>query len=354
MTQPAYPIARTAAFRVHRHFELLAPAATPLPEASTLEAIIQAAFWASLRREEGQTPRVSLALIGPERLQRPLRFATPLALTPVSLTRVAPAVDRAGIHLGVQADGETLLMWGTTHHLPPYCLVVEVIAPGLLVIKYSRSEAAGKFVNIAVLEGDQLKVIDQRAAALPDCPAILTPLLGLESQFRSEDTAGTLIQLAVSMRAHGRGGTLLVVPSAGDPQWQHSILSPTTYAVAPAFPTLPTARDIDGVAGLTAADGATILNDRFQVLAFGAKILRRWQSTPVAQVMLSEPIEGAVATVIEPPQLGGTRHISAAQFTHDQRDSLAMVASQDGRFTLFGWSECDSMVHARRVESLLL
>jgi len=30
------------------------------------------------------------------------------------------------------------------------------------------------------------------------------------------------------------------------------------------------------------------------------------------------------------------------------------VASQDGRFTLFGWSPCDGMVHARRVESLLL
>ena len=56
----------------------------------------------------------------------------------------------------------------------------------------------------------------------------------------------------------------------------------------------------------------------------------------ICKLSISEPNEGSLATVIEPAQLGGTRHIAAAQFTHDQRDALAMVASQDGRFTLFG------------------
>jgi hypothetical protein len=55
-----------------------------------------------------------------------------------------------------------------------------------------------------------------------------------------------------------------------------------------------------------------------------------------------------------PVQLGGTRHISAAQFTQDQRDGVALVASQDGRFTIFVWSPREGMVHAHRVESLLL
>jgi hypothetical protein len=117
---------------------------------------------------------------------------------------------------------------------------------------------------------------------------------------------------------------------------------------------LPGRRDIDGVAGLTAADGATILNERFEVLAFGAKIVRRRGSPLVNQLTLTEPIEGSTPSVVEPSQLGGTRHISAAQFAHDQRNAMAMVASQDGRFTLFGWSPCDDMVHARRVETLLL
>lgn len=359
MIEPAYPVARAAAFRVHRHFELLAPAQTPLADLPTLEAIIHVAFWASLRREEGHSPRVSMAVVPPEMVNSPLLLERPVALTPESLTRAAPAVDRPGIHLGVRNHGEELAMWGTTHHLPPFCLVVEIIAPGLLVVKCSRPAGSGKFVNIAVIEGDQIKVIDQRAATMPDCPAMLSPLLGLESQFRSEDSAGTLIQLAVSMRAHGRGGTLLVVPAleipgAAPEAWRESIMAPSLYGVSPPFAIELSQRHIDGVAGLTAADGATILNDRFEVLAFGAKIVRRRGSEQVSQLTISEPIEGSVATIIEPAQLGGTRHISAAQFAHDQHDALAMVASQDGRFTLFGWSPCEDMVHARRVEALLL
>ena len=57
---------------------------------------------------------------------------------------------------------------------------------------------------------------------------------------------------------------------------------------------------------------------------------------------------------MHPTQLGGTRHLSAAQFVHDQRDAVALVASQDGRFTVFAWSPCEDMVHAHRVEALLL
>jgi hypothetical protein len=362
MTELAYSVASGAASRIHRHFrQLLASspaAAAPLADLATLEAALNVAFWASLRREEGFSPRVSIALVPAQRILDPLLLARALPVTAETLTKVAPAVDRQGVHLGVWPQDGGIVMWGATDNLPPHCLVIEIIAPGLMVVKCGRVEGAGKFVNIAVFEGDQIKIIDQNSATVPDCPAILTPLLGLESQFRSEAATSTLIQLAVSMRAHGRGGTLLVVPSEGVENWTASILSPTQYAVDPPFAALaapkPSQRDIDGVAGLTAADGATILNDRLEVLAFGAKITRKLGSPPVSQVTLSEPIEGFQATVIEPTQLGGTRHISAAQFTHDQPDSIAMVASQDGRFTLFGWSPCDDMVHARRVESLLL
>jgi hypothetical protein len=57
---------------------------------------------------------------------------------------------------------------------------------------------------------------------------------------------------------------------------------------------------------------------------------------------------------MHPSRLGGTRHLSAAQFVHDERAALALVASQDGRFTIFAWSPCEEMVHAHRVEALLL
>jgi hypothetical protein len=68
----------------------------------------------------------------------------------------------------------------------------------------------------------------------------------------------------------------------------------------------------------------------------------------------TEPVAGDHPLMIHPAQNGGTRHLSAAQFVHDQRDAIALVASQDGRFTVFAWSPCEQMVHAHRVDTLLL
>jgi hypothetical protein len=96
------------------------------------------------------------------------------------------------------------------------------------------------------------------------------------------------------------------------------------------------------------------MSDQYELLAFGAKIARRKGSPQVEQVVVTEPLVGNVAAIFTPAQLGGTRHLSAAQFVHDQRESLALVASQDGRFTVFAWSPCEEIVHAHRVEALLL
>ncbi len=377
MIQPAYSAATAAASRIHphliRHLETAPPNETraPVPDVDTIQSILDTAFWASLRREEGYAPRISLAFIAPEAVATPLLFERPLSFTPHVLTKVAPAVERPGIHLGVSLNDGVLSIWGATRKLPSYSFVLEVVSAGLLVVKQSREEGSGKFVNVAVIEGDQIKIIDERAASVPDCPSLLTSLLGLESRHAAEERASVLIQLAVSMRAHGRGGSLLVVP-ASSTTWRESMLMPITYAVTPAFAMLSdlirdrpesgstgrwkdaVRRVVDGIAGSTAVDGATIINDHYELLAFGAKIVRRKGSSLVSKVMLTEPIEGAEITIAEPTQLGGTRHLSAAQFAHDQHDAIAMVASQDGRFTVFGWSPCNDVVQAHRMEALLL
>jgi len=383
MTGPAYPAARIVAPKVHAHFAHHADeahrrgriAAGPPPDADTIEAIIDAAFWASLRREESYVPKISLAFMPPDAARHPLVFERPLPLDPGALVKVAPAVERAGIHLGVwRDDAQGLSVWGTIRDIPSMCLVVEVAAPGLLVLKHHRGEESGKFVNVAVLEGDQIKVVDERASSLPDCPPLLTSLLGFDSPatwVSGIDSINVLVQLAVSMRAHGRGGLLLVVPSGND-GWQDSIIRPIPYAVVPPFTELAQLnrdsadakhtriwqeavnRAVDAVAGLTAVDGATVLSTAYDLLAFGAKIARRKGAPQVEQVTVTEPIEGNVAVIVHPTALGGTRHLSAAQFVHDQGEAVALVASQDGRFTVFAWSPCEGTVHAHRVETLLL
>jgi hypothetical protein len=263
-----------------------------------------------------------------------------------------------------------LSVWGTTHTIPRFCFVLEVIEPGLLVVKYRRGQDPGKFINVAVLRGDEVKVVDEHGTSLPDCPALVESLLGFGSEPAPPDSLNVLVQLAVSMRAHGRGGTLLVVPRAAE-EWRESIVRPVAYPVVPAYAELAALtrveaddrgrqwqeafrREVDLIGGLTAVDGAAVITDAYELLAFGAKIVRRKGWAQVEQVVLTEPVMEDVASVVQPVQLGGTRHLSAAQFVQDQRDSVALVASQDGRFTVFAWSPCEEMVHAHRVETLLL
>jgi hypothetical protein len=155
-------------------------------------------------------------------------------------------------------------------------------------------------------------------------------------------------------------------------EWRESLVHPISYSVAPPFAELaelvgqaPGEEDnglwqdaltdaVNAVAGVTAIDGAVVITDRYELLAFGAKITRRHGRPPIEQVTVTEPVVGSIAEVVHPTSLGGTRHLSAAQFVQDQRGAIALVASQDGRFTVFAWSPCADMVHAHRVETLLL
>jgi hypothetical protein len=379
VTEPAYPLALAAAAIVEAFFARQSlPASqqgTPepalVPDTAAVAAMVDAAFWASLRREEGRSPRISLAFMPPRLTGQPLIFEQPLALAPDPITRLAPAVERPGIHLGVwRGDGEELHVWGATRNLPDLCLVLEVVEPGLLVLKFRRGPEFGKFGNIAVVRGDRIQVVDEGSGRLSWRPALLGALLGVTAPVSWGDAGNELVQLAVSMRGHGRGGSLLVVPGNTE-AWRESIDQPVGYGISPRFTRLAEllrlppeergragGRDgvrllVDAIAGLTAVDGAALINDGYEVVAFGAKIRRREGHSPVEQVIVTEPVVGDVPALVSPAQLGGTRHLSAAQFVHDQKDSMALVASQDGRFTVFAWSIPEQMVHAHRIEALL-
>lgn len=378
---PTYQAANIVAPIVEAHFARHLDGArrrgekelAPKPDAQTVAAIIDATFWASFRPEEGRFPKISLAYLPPEQAGQPLVFEYPLPLTAGVLTKLAPAVERPEIHLGVWRTENELQVWGATRIIPSFCFVLEDVEPGLLVVKHRRMDGFGKYANVAVLKGEQVKVIDEKGTSLPDCPSLLKALLAFTASATNgrHPSVNLLVQLAASMRAHGHGGTLLVVPPGSD-AWRGSIAHPILYSTTPPFSALaelmrqePSDEDqkqwegavrraVDTVAGLSAVDGATVINDRYEVLAFGAKIRRPEGSPPVDKWVNTEPIVGNQPVVVHPTEHGGTRHLSAAQFVHDQRDCLALVASQDGRFTIFAWSPCEEMVHAHRVESLLM
>lgn len=373
----AYPSARATAERVEAHLRRQHETArlhdvtplAPLADAEAIEAISDAAFWASLRREEGRTPKISLAFLPPVATAQPLLFERQLPLSAAGLAKLAPAVERAGIHLGVWRNrGDEFRVWGTTRRLPALCLVIEVVTSGLLVVKH-RGESFGKFVNVAVLEGDQIKFVPELEQQVSETAGLVPSRLGIDLPSALARSVNILVQLSASMRAHGRGGALIIVPTS-NATWEESVVQPVLYAVTPPFAELTALvreekaggedwqqdvqRAVDALAGLTAVDGATIINEDFELMAFGTKIARRRGSPQVERVLLTETVEGSARVPAASYQLGGTRHLSAAQFVYDQRDATVLVASQDGRFTIFRWSVTEDMVRAHRVEALLM
>ena len=385
MTEPAYPAARAVAARVQRHFtEHLAAARrrgrtdlAPEPDPTDIEAMIDAAFWASLRREEGVTPTISLALLPPEGAGQAITFAHDLPLRASALAKLAPAVERPGIHLGVwrSMNGGTAICASGARpaRFRRSVLVVEVVASGL-----HRRQAPQRSVR-QVRERRRARGRrdqDRRRGLLDaaaECPAPVKSLLGFETPgraVRSGRRAGAAggVDARASSRRRAPGGAgghrglarvdrhaRALQPSsrrsrAGGPGRAGEAQSPSSHEWQEDL----AARDRRD----RRTDGRRRRHDHHRSRSSS------WRSAPRSRAAAATAVSSASSSPSPsraarrrswpPTQLGGTRHLSAAQFVHDQRDAIALVASQDGRFTIFKWSPREDMVHAHRVEALLI
>lgn len=79
------------------------------------------------------------------------------------------------------------------------------------------------------------------------------------------------------------------------------------------------------IASLTSVDGAVILNDRFEVLGFGAEVTASSQSLKEVSVVAGENKQIPISI-----ESFGTRHRSAFRFCSSFEDSVAFIVSQDG------------------------
>src|SRR5690606_23199940 len=156
----------------------------PRPGRAEIERMLDVSFWASLRREEGHSPRISITHLAPEVAASSLLFERSLPFTPAVRPRFAPAGERPGIHLGVgPRDGEPRI-WGTTGAVPCHGFVVEVVEPGLLVVKYRRGSGPKKFGNVAVLAGHEVRIIDHDVGSGREYTPAMEALLDLDPDTR--------------------------------------------------------------------------------------------------------------------------------------------------------------------------
>lgn len=94
--------------------------------------------------------------------------------------------------------------------------------------------------------------------------------------------------------------------------------------------------EIRRVASLARVDGALVITKDLGVLGFGAKIATAADIAKNVCIFRSVPVEqNAVLSPIE--AVGGTRHQSAARFIAQNRESVALVISQDRHMKIMHW-----------------
>jgi len=368
--------------RIHsQHAHLCGIAVRPrLPVGvDTLRVLIEAAFWASMRTDEGRPTRTRVAIV-PDGTVPTFPLHHPLELTEATIARLSHAVPPRGA-IVVEADGESIHIVGIEPYAaldPMTGVVVEAYAPGIVRV------GLGVFQPFVVFSGQDTMFTE--APRHTTLAAHLQRLLGepvpntddeLETQARWRECLA-LADLAREVVGGGHGGTLLVVPDErGD--WLQS-LDPYPFQLARADVSVPDAirrelreaadhgeaidrlyacslsddekeairagmspttwrpQDMSRIASLAAVDGAVIVGPDVRVFGFGAKIRVRHPG-PV-RVVMSPPLAGSAASSQSDLEaLGGTRHQSAARFVSAHHEAIALIASQDRRLSLASWSD---------------
>ena len=325
-----------------------------------IRQLVNTIFWASLATEEGRYAKLAVVVMEDIDISDGLTFAEPVAFSPSALVKLSPALLVENSHLTVSFDKRGRLKIRGLAQGQGLGLVIRATSPGNLVVSMYGE-------ILAYLSPVEEPLILE----IPNWVMQVARFIDLwEPDF---ELAWFLRFLAEAMR-HGRGGTILIVPSTGD-GWKNSTkdgylvdkdmlrlswrkkhweqeskkTSPTFLDPLSAEATI-FRRSIALIGALTAVDGATILNDKYRVIGFGRKMIFNLNPPTTIAVanMLGEPVESELPF----KEIGGMRHQSAARFAHENAESIALVTSQDGRMTLF--READYELHAlRRCEVLL-
>jgi len=358
------------------------------PTPAHLALIIEVAYWASFATEEGNSVTASLLLRESEHTSDTFRFDTPLEFSSKTLVKLGPALETPKADIGVWPDTNgTLKIWGFTsasYELIKPDFWVQILGPGRILILYSGR-------SVAAVTGNQAVLINPKTIMQTMMPNISAQAKSSDIKLLNLLRFNAILKIAQQMRAHGRGGTILVVPE--NKNWMQSIKAPIKYTGGANFldaESTPIARPSDDHAGLdqinqlidemnlphqkdwihtwqqvqqqcsriarlTAVDGALVMTFDRYVYCFGAKIKALNIKASSAQLQVIEPFENHLETGAPFSSISGTRHQSAAQFAYDQPGTLAIAASQDGNVTLFTRDDkTDTLLTLQHAELVLL
>jgi len=351
-----------------------------------MRRLLEVSFWASLLKEEGRHHQFAVVFCSPASYSYPepdavglnrFVFKEPLPFDATTVAKLAPALESKediGVwpmtQRGEKGELGELGIWGCAAPLHESELKLNAIEPGQIML------SLGDYLK-ARITGLTAEFVDEHSArVLSDFCGKSRPVSQddyLVGSHRRLDPA----KIAFAMRAHGHGGTLLILAN-DNATWEKSIdmtqlrfagqpyerakraLAQRDKALQQFSANLHSSIDIarqslDSIGQLTAADGATLVTCDLAVLGFGAKIKPMTPGRVPEAVWVLAPFEGSEPARRKLSEVfPGTRHQSAAQFVFDQEhEAMAIVASEDGRLSVFVWDEKEGLSVTPDAEWLL-
>jgi hypothetical protein len=345
-----------------------------------LSRLLNDLFWASLQVEEGRTVSGVVCICSPEESPRSRRLFEPVRISPkalVTLFTASPA-NPVAVHLH---EGRPYA-WGFLDSFPVFAVRIRIVANGTLIAS-EDSDVVG------ILEKGEETVT--KSLHKTGLMLLIANCLG-NGPFPDRMRLAARIQaIAVSVHRHGHGGALVITPpsEAGasindidiafrfDHAGTESIRSSLNEATeaqmkheqagtnaesnpngqSAAFVSLLQSsaeahgqllgRLLSNIGDLSRIDGAVVLDTDLRIHGFGAKL------SGIQDAIVVSVLDALTNSLTSVPisDLGGMRHQSAARYIHNNHDSLVIVASQDGRVTLFGWVlDPGEVIAIRRLE----
>lgn len=340
-----------------------------LREADQLSRLCTLCFWASLEREERREVRGTLCLCPPSRTLLARAFAAPVPVTVQNLVALLIASPRTPLAVHLGAEG--LVIWGVLDSEPTDLLRLRIAGNGTLLASRSRRV-------LALLHRGEVSI--PVAADEASLAQLVADALGKKQTLDARgNVPAKLIRVGTTMIRHGHGGTLVLVPPE-DQSWRRSVdfrfsfdadssellqtsvhdleaggcevprghddpdagrRSASIRALHERYETADSLRTfsrslLGRVGDLSLIDGAVVMDLDLRLLGFGAKLLFGPEDFAVTTL---NAVTGGLCGQVALAELGGTRHQSAARFVHGNRSSEVFVVSQDGRLSLFSWSE---------------
>lgn len=308
-------------------YESMERARSLLADPQQLGRLCSACFWASMETEEARPVRGTLVACSPHPSLAVRVLSDPVPVGISTLVSLLTASPRAP--LAVHGGASGLHVWGMLDAEPQGLVRLRIAGNGSLLA--SQSERVLAVYHKGVMSRP-------KAADGQTLLRLMSDALGKRRVEFDSEMATRLIRMVTTMIGHGHGGTLVVV-DPDDDSWQQAVRFKFSFRVpheeGEARLQAMSQALLQRIGELSLIDGAVLVDTDWRLYGFGAR-LEIGHSDPGAVAL--NAVSGRIREGLSVSELGGMRHQSAAHFVGRHHAADVFVVSQDGRLSLFCWS----------------